>query len=62
MNFLTNLAMLVKQLNGNIIQLNGNTIMVGSSIQLSYTEHYTLNVNQGAKLNDGAEKNILTSR
>jgi hypothetical protein len=51
MNLLTNLAMLIKQ-------LNVNTAMLDTSIQLGYIEH----CNQGAKLNDGAEKNILTSK
>jgi hypothetical protein len=45
-----------------IIQLNGNTTMVDSNTQISYIEHFKINVNQEAKLNDGAKKNILTSR
>jgi hypothetical protein len=49
MNLLTNLALLVKQ-------LDVNTTMVDSSTQLGYIEH----CNKGAKLNDGAKKNILT--
>jgi hypothetical protein len=40
-----------------IKQLNVNTAMLDSSTQLGYIEH----CNQGTKLNDGAEKNILTS-
>jgi hypothetical protein len=42
---------LVKQLNGNYY-----TTMVDSSTQLSYIELYKLNVNQGAKLNDGGKR------
>jgi hypothetical protein len=51
MNLLTNLALLVKQ-------LDVNTTMVDSSTQPGYIEH----CNQGAKHNDGAKKNILTSK
>jgi hypothetical protein len=44
MNLLTNLAMLVKQLNGN--HNTRNTTMVDLTAELSYIEHNKLNVNQ----------------
>jgi hypothetical protein len=44
MNLLTNLAMLVKQLNGN--HNTRNTTMVDLTAELSYIEHKKLNVNQ----------------
>jgi hypothetical protein len=40
-------------------QFNVNTTMVDSSTQINYIEHCKFNVNQGGKLNDGAEKEYL---